>query len=80
MPVDVGRVGVVPVFLKLLPKNTFRRELFLQGARKDEKFVKFRRPKDAKCWLWHSKNYIHLIRSNYTHRAIQFSLVVHGEV
>lgn len=58
MPIDVGRVGVVPVFFKLLPKNTFRGELFLQGERKDEKFVKFRRPKDAKCWLWHSKHEI----------------------
>lgn len=50
MPIDVGRVGIVPVFLKLLPKNTFRRQLFLQGERKAETFVNFKNPKYAKCW------------------------------
>lgn len=55
MPIDVGRVGIVPVFLKLLPKNTFRRQLFLQGERKAETFVKYKNPKYAKCCLQHSK-------------------------
>lgn len=49
MPIDVGRVGVVPVFFKLFSKNTFCWQLILQGQRNVEKFVKFRNLNYATC-------------------------------